>query len=51
MNFLQYCAPPNKLLTSIADLGLGQFTMIATLEGSIFNSPPLLYEPNNLEMF
>ena len=51
MNFLQYCAAPKKLLTSIANLGLGQFIMTATLEGSIFNSPPLLYVPNNSKMF
>jgi len=51
INFLQYCAAPKKLLTLVADLGLGQFTMTATLEGSIFNSPPLQYDPNNSKMF
>ena len=40
MNFLKYCAALKKLLTSVADLSLGQLTVIATLEGSIFNSPP-----------
>jgi len=40
MNFLQYYDAPKKLLTSVANLGLGLFTMTATLEGSIFNSPP-----------
>jgi len=40
MSFLQYCAAPRKILTSIADLGLDQFIMTTTLEGSIFNSPP-----------
>ena len=40
IDFLQYCAAPRKRLTPLADLGLGQFTMTATLEGSIFNSPP-----------
>ena len=40
MNFLQYCVASRKLLTSVADLGLGQFTLTATLEESIFNSPP-----------
>ena len=40
MKFLKYYATPKKLLTSIADLGLSQFTMTTTLEGSIFNSPP-----------
>jgi len=40
MNFLQYWDDPKKNLTSVTVLGLGQFKMTSTLEGSIFNSPP-----------
>ena len=40
INFLHYFTAPRKLLTFVTDLGIGQFIMIETLEGSIFNSPP-----------
>ena len=31
INFFQYCAAPRKLLTSVADLGLGQFGVSKTV--------------------
>jgi hypothetical protein len=37
MNFLQYCITPKNLLTYVAIVGLGQFTMTSTFVGSIFS--------------
>jgi len=46
INFHQYWTTPKKLLTSVVDVGLRQFTLTSTLEGSIFNSQPLLCNPS-----
>jgi len=40
MDLLDYCVAPKKLQSSIELVGLGNFTIISTLEGSIFNYPP-----------
>jgi hypothetical protein len=37
MNFLRYCTAPKKLLTSVAVVGLGHFTITSTFVGSIFS--------------
>jgi hypothetical protein len=37
INFLHYCTTPKKLLTLVAIVGLGYFTMNSTFAGSFFS--------------
>jgi len=52
INFLQYCDAPRKLLTFVIYLGVGKFTMIKTLEWSMFSSPhPTMWPKYTKEVF
>ena len=46
MKFLQYWTTPKNLRTSVADVGLGQFTITSIFKGLIFNCPPPTIWPN-----